>query len=89
MTWTNIKIRHDVPILELIDYAKDDLRDVDFGVYIQPVQHHDVICIGWLLALHGDSEVPFWQEMLEDELVKKKTQTRIDWRTFKSTNGRY
>ena len=62
----NIKLRHDVPIIKLIDYASDDLRAEDFGVYIQPVQHHDVICIGWLLYLHGDSEVPFWQSVLDN-----------------------
>ena len=55
MTWTNIKLRHDVPILELIEYTRDDFRAEDFGVYIQPVQRHDIICIGWPLALHGDS----------------------------------
>ena len=59
MVWTSIKMRHDVPILELIDYARDDLREKDFGVYIQPVQHHDVVCIGWLLFLHNDSEIDF------------------------------
>ena len=71
VTWINIKVRHDVPILELIDYARDDLREVDVWVYIQPVQHHDVMCIGRILALHGDSEVPFWQGVLEDEFLKK------------------
>ena len=43
MTWTNIKLKHDVPILELIDHARDDLRAEDFDLYIKPVQHHDVI----------------------------------------------
>ena len=76
MVWTSIKLRHNVPILELIDYARDDLREKDFGVYIQPVQHHDVLCIGWLLFLHGDSEIAFWQRLLDKEL-QEKTIKRI------------
>ena len=71
MVWTSIKLRHDVPILELINYARDDLRKQDFGVYIQPVQHHDVICMGWLLFLHGNSEIPFWQNLFDNELQEK------------------
>ena len=70
MIWTNIKLRQDVPILELINYARDDLRAEDFDMYIQPVHHHDVISIGWLLYLHGDLEVPFWQNVLRNELLK-------------------
>ena len=26
MVWTNIKLRHDVPILDLLEYAKDGFR---------------------------------------------------------------
>ncbi len=76
MVWASIKLRHDFPILELIDYARDDLRENDFGVYIQPVQHHDVVCIGWLLFIHGDSEIAFWQRLLDKEL-QEKTIKRI------------
>ena len=43
----------------------------DFEVYIQPVQHHDVVCIGWLLFLHGYSEIAFWQRLLDKELQEK------------------
>ena len=46
MAWTNIKLRHDVLIVELLECANDDFREEDFGVYIQPVQHSDVKVIG-------------------------------------------
>ena len=59
MTWTNIKLRHDVPIVELLEYANDDFGAENFGVYIQPVQYSDVKVIGWLLFLHGNSEIKF------------------------------
>ena len=39
MTWTNIKLQHDVLTENLLGYAKDDFRAEDFGVYIQPVQY--------------------------------------------------
>ena len=60
MAWTNIKLRHDVPIVKLLEYVNDDFRAEDFGVYIQPVQHLNVKFIGCLLVLHGDFEVVFW-----------------------------
>ena len=71
MTWTNINLRYDVPILKILEYAKDNFREEDFEVYIQPVQHSNVKVIGWLLALHGDSETNFRQKVLEDKLLKK------------------
>ena len=71
MTWTNIKLRHDVSILELLEYVKDDFRVEDFGVYIELVLRSNVEVTGWVLALHGDSEVNFWQKFSEDKLLKK------------------
>ncbi len=59
MVWTSIKLRNDVPIVDLIDYARDNLREKYFGVYIQPVQDHDVICIGWLLFFTETQKFPF------------------------------
>ena len=59
MIWENIKLRHDVPIKELMGYAKDDFRAEDFGVYIQLVQYYNVKVLGWILHLHGDSEISF------------------------------
>ena len=74
MTWTNIKLRHDVTIEELMGYAKDDFRVEDFGLYIQSVQHYDVKVLRWILHLYGDSEIAFWKKVLEDKMLKKKYQ---------------
>ena len=38
---------------------------MNFGVYIQPVQHYDVRVLG-LIFLHGDSEIAFLQFFLKN-----------------------
>ena len=46
MIWTNIKLRHDVSIQDILEYAKDEFREVEFGIYIQSVQHYNVKVLG-------------------------------------------
>ena len=57
MTWTNIKLQHNVPIKELIKYTKDDLKAEDTELYIQLVQYHIIKVLEWILHLHRDSEI--------------------------------
>ena len=45
-TWTNRNLLHNVPIHKILRDIKDDLKDRDFRVYIQLVQHHDVQVLG-------------------------------------------
>ena len=51
-TWTNIKLLHSVDIHEILRDTKDEFREEQFGLYLQPIQHHKVATIGWIMFLH-------------------------------------
>ena len=60
-TWTNIKILHNVDIHEILQDTKDEFREEQFGLYLQPIQHHKVVTIGWIMFLHEEVDLQFWQ----------------------------
>ena len=71
-TWTNIKILHDADIQEILAETKDECHDVNFGVYLQNIQHFDVQVAGWLMHMHDSVDLDFWQTFFDEELEKKR-----------------
>ena len=50
---------------------KDEFRDEQFGVYLQPIQHFNVTTIGWIMFLQKEVEIQFWQDFFNSQLRKK------------------
>ena len=71
-TWTNIKILHDADIQDILAGTKDECYDINFGVYLQNIQHHDVQVVGWLMHMHDGVDLVFWKNFFDEELEKRK-----------------
>ena len=50
-TWKNIRIFHNEYIQDILEDNKEEFPDVNFGLYLQAIQHHDVQVIGWLMHM--------------------------------------
>ena len=48
-------------IHEILQDTKDEFREEQFGLYLQPIQHHKVVTIGWIMFLHEEVDLQFWQ----------------------------
>lgn len=75
--WTNIKLLHDQYIKEIIEEVKYYMRDENMELYLQPVQHHDVKVLGWILYLHAGIDLALWQEYLNAQMRKLEHPTDV------------
>ena len=53
-TWTNLRIIHDLNFKDIMESIYEDLKDYKMGVYEQPVQHFNVVTLGWLMYVPND-----------------------------------
>lgn len=58
-------------IHDILQDTKDEFREEQFGLYLQPIQHHKVETIGWIMFLHEEVDLQFWQEFFNEQLRTK------------------
>ena len=71
-TWTNLRIIHDLAFKDIMDGIYEDLKEYKIGIYEQPVQHFNVVTLGWLMYIPHDIEIKLWTELFKKELKRKE-----------------
>ena len=58
------------------------------GIYEQPVQHFNVVTLGWLMYVLSDIEIKLWLEFFRKKLKKKRTQRQTYRSLSEEASGR-
>ena len=69
--WTQIRLLHDVPIDNIIADTREDFIEKEARLTLQPIQHWDVVSIGFLKKFHPDVDVNNLNHYLCEALTKK------------------
>ena len=68
--WTQIRLMHTEPMDNIIADTRVELREIEGFISIQPLQHWDVMTIGFLKNLHPDVDNDNMQQFLIEEVNK-------------------
>ena len=69
--WTQIRLLHDVPIDNIIADTREDFIEKAARLTLQPIQHWDVVSIGFLKNVHPDVDVNNLNHYLCEALTKQ------------------
>ena len=69
--YINIRIAHTEEIELILEETEYELQEMESRMFLQTIQHHDSIIIGWLFLFHYEADVSMWANWFSTMINKK------------------